>query len=277
MDFIVTTGNVTNWRVVRHGSLQLNKENVRIRVTDQGSAEEEESSTCALKLRDAVVAAILTAPTGLGSRSSGQSVALLVCSAGFSPLCLPRPLVCLESVRRARYARAYLLFPPVTHEQEQLLQSRPVAGQHSVEQGWKGAGKGWDDSSATVPPLQNPEQVSDDRVANAQHMMQDHFQQTTVISQRRERPEEARCLYQQKCQEAAETETMFNGAIQHTLGKTEALQKHVQIGTMRAESLATTDADFFKTLLDHQEEAQKHLNELSAQLSQQNITIRSTR
>ena len=37
---------------------------------------------------------------------------------------------------------------------------------------------------------------------------------------------------------------------------------------MRAESLATTEADFSKTLLDRQEEAQRHLNELSAQLSQ---------
>ena len=45
---------------------------------------------------------------------------------------------------------------------------------------------------------------------------------------------------------------------------------------MRAESLATTDAVFFKTLFDHQEEAKKHLNELSEQLSQQNITICST-
>ena len=33
--------------------------------------------------------------------------------------------------------------------------------------------------------------------------------------------------------------------------------------TMRAESLATTDADFFKTLVNRQEEAQTHLNALS--------------
>ena len=37
--------------------------------------------------------------------------------------------------------------------------------------------------------------------------------------------------------------------------------------TTRKESLATTEADFFKTLLDRQEETQKHLNELSAQLN----------
>ena len=33
---------------------------------------------------------------------------------------------------------------------------------------------------------------------------------------------------------------------------------------MRTEVLATTEADFFKTLLDRQEEVQKHLNELAA-------------
>ena len=36
---------------------------------------------------------------------------------------------------------------------------------------------------------------------------------------------------------------------------------------MRAESLATTDVDFFKTLLERHEEAPKHLNALTAQLS----------
>ena len=59
------------------------------------------------------------------------------------------------------------------------------------------------------------------------------------------------------------------------LQKTEALEKYVKTVTMRAETLATTEADF-KTLLDRQEEAQNHLNELSAQLSQQNTTTRST-
>ena len=47
--------------------------------------------------------------------------------------------------------------------------------------------------------------------------------------------------------------------------------------TMRAQSLATTDADFFKTLLHRQEEAQKHLNELSAQSSQQNTKLKKSR
>ena len=61
-----------------------------------------------------------------------------------------------------------------------------------------------------------------------------------------------------------------------TLAKTEAFEKYVKTVTMRAEDLATTEADFFKTLLERQEEALKHLNELAAQLSQQNTATRST-
>ena len=49
------------------------------------------------------------------------------------------------------------------------------------------------------------------------------------------------------------------------LEKAEALEKDVRTVTMRAESLATMEAEF-KKLLDRQEEAQRHLNELSAQL-----------
>ena len=93
----------------------------------------------------------------------------------------------------------------------------------------------------------------------------------------RNRQEEARLLYERKkCQETAEAETIFNGTIKDTLAKTEALEKHVKTVNIRVESLATTEADFFKALLDRQEEAQKHLNELVAQLSQQNTATRST-
>ena len=62
----------------------------------------------------------------------------------------------------------------------------------------------------------------------------------------------------------AEGETIFNGTVKDTLAKSEALEKYVKTVTMRAEALATTEADFFKTLIERQEEeAQKHLNELS--------------
>ena len=78
-----------------------------------------------------------------------------------------------------------------------------------------------------------------------------------------------------KCQESAEAREIFNGTIKNTLAKHEALEKHVKTVTVRAEASAAT-ADFFKALLDRQEEAQKHLNELAAQLSQQNTATRST-
>ena len=77
-------------------------------------------------------------------------------------------------------------------------------------------------------------------------------------------------------QETAEAETIFNGTIKDTLAKTEALEKYVKTVTMRAEALATTEADFFNPLLDRQEEAQKHLKELAAQPSQQITATRST-
>ena len=87
---------------------------------------------------------------------------------------------------------------------------------------------------------------------------------------------EARVAHEKKCQEAVEAETIFNGTIKDTLAKNEALEKHVKTVTMRADAFATTEADFFKALLDRQEEAQKHLNELVAQLSHQNTATRST-
>ena len=82
-------------------------------------------------------------------------------------------------------------------------------------------------------------------------------------------------FHEEKCQETAEAEMIFNGTIKDTLAKTEALEKHVNNVTVRAEASATT-ADFFEALFDRQEEAQNHLNELSAQLSQQNTTTLST-
>ena len=87
-----------------------------------------------------------------------------------------------------------------------------------------------------------------------------------AATQARELQEEARRLYELKCQEAAEAETVCNEAIKDTLEETEALEKRVKTVTMRAESLATTEADFFQTLLECQEETQRNLQELSAQL-----------
>ena len=85
-----------------------------------------------------------------------------------------------------------------------------------------------------------------------------------AATQARERQEESTGVFEQKCDEASATETIFHGTIENTPEKAD--EKHVKT--------VTTDADFFKTLFDRQEEAQKHLNELSAQLSQQNTTTR---
>ena len=72
-------------------------------------------------------------------------------------------------------------------------------------------------------------------------------------------------VYEEKCQDVAEAETIFNDAIKNTLEIAEAPEKLVTTVTLSVESLATTEADFFKTLLNRQEETQKHLNEHSAQ------------
>ena len=86
------------------------------------------------------------------------------------------------------------------------------------------------------------------------------------LAQARVRREEAMRLYEQKCEEASETEAIHSAAIKDTPEKTEALEKHVKTLSMTAESLATTEADFLKTRLDGQEETQQNLIELSAQL-----------
>ena len=55
-------------------------------------------------------------------------------------------------------------------------------------------------------------------------------------------------------------ETMFNDTIKDTLEKADPLEIHVKTVTMRAESLATTDADFFKTLVNRQGKPRTSLN-----------------
>ena len=120
--------------------------------------------------------------------------------------------------------------------------------------------------------------------------MQDQIQQTIVISQRRsqktlteqaasktkgnaakeameatqalERQEEAKRL----------RETVYNEAIKGTLEKTEVHEKRMKTVTLIAEPLATTEADFFKTRPDRQQETQKHLHDTSSQFCQTRST-----
>ena len=164
------------------------------------------------------------------------------------------------------------------------------------KQDWSGSWKGWDDSWATTSPIS--EQISDEHVTTTLHAMLDRCsiaqkfpkgahkkrslrnprqeqRATVALTQARERQEEARRLYQQKWDEASGAETMFNDTTKD-LEKAETLERRAKTVTMRTESLMTTEADVFKTLLDRPEEAKKQVNEPSAQLKQQNTTIRST-
>ena len=93
------------------------------------------------------------------------------------------------------------------------------------------------------------------------------FEAMEAATQAREQQEEARLAYDQKCQDSADAETTSNDAIKNSLENTEALEKHVKTVTMRAESLATTEVDFCKTLSRPSRGNAKAL-ELTAQLCQ---------
>ena len=60
----------------------------------------------------------------------------------------------------------------------------------------------------------------------------------------------------------------YHNAIRRTLERTEAFEKHVKTVTMRADSLATTEADFVQTLIERQEESIRELHTLYGQLRQ---------
>ena len=94
---------------------------------------------------------------------------------------------CLSRVHpETRGAQAVCRLSPVTSEQEQLLQPRPVTGQHSVAERLECRLEGMGTTpQPTVSPVQNPEQISDECATTALHTMQDRLQQTTVIAQRR--------------------------------------------------------------------------------------------
>ena len=74
--------------------------------------------------------------------------------------------------------------------------------------------------------------------------------------------------------EVAEAEDAHHDAIKRTLEKTDALEKHVKTVTMKADSLAATEADFFQTLVERVEESVRELNVLHCQLCQPRSTQR---
>ena len=84
----------------------------------------------------------------------------------------------------------------------------------------------------------------------------------------REWQAEGKRVYDQKFVEATEAEETYHDAIKRTVEKTEVLEKHVKTVTMRADSLVTTEADLFQTLIERQEETIRELNTLCGQLCQ---------
>ena len=139
------------------------------------------------------------------------------------------------------------------------------------------------------------EQATDEQVMNAVHRLQDRLQKMLAATQRRSHKtgteratstakgnaayaameavieargwqDEAKRAHDKKFVEATEAEETFHDAIRRTLEKTEALRRHVKTVTMRADSLVTTEADFFQTLIERQEETIRELNTLYGQL-----------
>ena len=88
----------------------------------------------------------------------------------------------------------------------------------------------------------------------------------------REWQAEAKRAYDQKFAEAAVAEETYHDASRRTLEKTEAHQKHVQTVTMRSDSLAFNETDFFQTLIERQEETIRNLDALYGQLCQSHTT-----
>ena len=74
--------------------------------------------------------------------------------------------------------------------------------------------------------------------------------ETMGASPPRARQEDVRCIYDQKCNEAAMAETNCTNAIHVVFGKAEALEKHVKTVSVRADSLLTTESDSIPTILE---------------------------
>ena len=144
--------------------------------------------------------------------------------------------------------------------------------------GWEWRGEWQDSSSLDSTPT---EQAPDEQAVNAVHKLQDRLQQMPAMTKKRshktgteratsvskgndayaameavitarEWQEEAKRAYDMKFAEAAEAEETYHVANRRTLEKTEALEKHVKTVTMRADSLAFNEADFFQTLIKRQ-------------------------
>ena len=170
----------------------------------------------------------------------------------------------------------------------------PMSGGSSSDwwDGWEWRGA-WTDSSPPDPT--STEQAPDEQTVNAVHRLRDRRKQMTDMTKRRshkieteratstskgndahvameavimarEWQAEAERAYDQKFVEATEAEVTYHDAIRRTLEKTEVLERHVKTVTMRADSLAFVEADFFQTLIERQEESIRELNSLYGHL-----------
>ena len=94
----------------------------------------------------------------------------------------------------------------------------------------------------------------------------DAYAAVEAVIKARARQEEAKRAFDQKFADAAIAEEAYHDAIRRTLEKTEVLERHVKTVTMRADSLAFVEADFFQTLIERQEETIRELNTLYGHL-----------
>ena len=78
----------------------------------------------------------------------------------------------------------------------------------------------------------------------------------------RARTQDARCMYDQKCNDAAISETNYSSATDDILGKAEALEKFFYLDGDDAGSLFTKESDVFQTMLERHK-----LKTLSAELN----------
>ena len=138
------------------------------------------------------------------------------------------------------------------HEQQQLLEPRSVAGslalEARVEQCLEGMGRLLSDSFACAESRAGLRRARHECPAHGAGLFaadHNHLPQALTLNairascikeameaatQAREQQEEAGLAHDQKCQDAAEAETMLNDATKNTLEKTEALEKHVKTG-----------------------------------------------
>ena len=172
------------------------------------------------------------------------------------------------------------------------------------KQGWNDAWKGWNDSAAAAPPI--TQSILGERVTMLHTRCKFKYNRRwwSPRGVRTRCTEQVASRTDRKCRlrshgsshsgtrtprrsEAFSTsnknkilqmsKTVHSEAVKSTLEKTDALEKLVKPVTMRAESLATTEADLFQTLLHRQEETQGNLHELSAQLLQTRSTLQASR